>query len=239
MRACNWALAALALAACGDDTHSLRNDAGIDAPSDGEVVPPSPPAIGAQLDRMGRPGIADALIAAFASSGGNPGMQKDTYDKASDPTMWRTTPLRTNVTVNDELKANLAVWDAIDNGLSTGTQTLAGCGNALLYAGPPGAQSYNGAAALFGDDEILIDSARTSCTYYLALELEYATGATFIHDNCGGRTLQYDAYNVELSVLAAGELGLDRTNQFAPRIRGTLAPHTDLKTSFPFLGEPH
>lgn len=239
MRACNWALAALALAACGDDSPSLRDDAGIDAPGDGPVAPPTPPTIGAQLDRMGRPGVADALIAAFASSGANPGAQKDAYNQASDPTTWRTTALRTNITVNDELKANLAVWDAIDNGLSTGTSTLAGCGNALRYVGPPNAQTYSDAAALFGDDEILIDSARTSCTYYLALELEYATKATYLHDNCGGRTLQYDAYDVALSVLAAGELGLDVTNQFAPRIRSTLAPHTDLKTSFPFLGEPH
>jgi len=226
------------VAACGDDMPLKPHDAAIDG--DGSAMQmPQPPVLGAQLDRMGRPGIADALIAAFASSGSNAGAQKDAYNQAADPATWKTTPVRPNVTIADELKASAAPYDAIDNGLVAGPLTLTGCANALFYAGPPGAQSYGNLASVLGDDQILVDTSRGSCTYYLALEIEVASAATHIHDNCGGRTLQYDAYDALISVLAAGISGLDTANQFVPRLRGSATAHVDVKASFPFLGEPH
>jgi hypothetical protein len=232
-------LASVALAGCGGGG-ATHDDAPLHDGGNPDVAGmPPPPALGAQIDRMGRPMAGAALIAAFTASGADPAAQKDAYNRASDPASWLTTMVRTSVTIEDEIKANVAVFDAIDNGMVQNTQTLLGCGNGLEYAGPPGATTYRGAAALFTDDQLYVDTSRSACTIYLALEIEQASAGSFIHNTCGGRTLTYDAVDVMYSVLASGVDGLDQANGLGPRIHGSLTSHTDVKDTFPFLGPPH
>jgi hypothetical protein len=239
-RGCALALAA-ALAGCGgssaaQDAGSVGDDDG--GPPDVPGMPP-PPALGAQLDRMGRPGIADLLIAVFPASGPDLASQKDAYNRASDPTLWRTTVLRTNVMIEDELKANIAAFDAIDTSQVQNMVTLPGCGNTLGYSPPVNALAYRGIADLLADDELYVDTSRATCTVYLALELEYANGGSPVHMACGGRIPAYDALDVLYEVLASGAVGLDQANGFAPRLHSTAAAHADVKDTFPFLGAPN
>lgn len=197
---------------------------------------PAPPVLGAQLDRIGRPVIVSALIGVFAADAST-AAQREVYARASDPAAWRTTMVRPNVTIEDEMAANLAVFDAIDRGMAVSSGTLAGCGNALKYAGPPDA--YAGAADIFADDQLYIDTSRTACTAYLALEIEYASAGTFVHDTCGGRTLNHDVVDVTYSVLAAGTQGLDPTSDFSGKLSDGVSVHGDISGAFPFLGPPH
>jgi hypothetical protein len=226
--------ATLALASCGGDRlagDALPGDTG--AP-DMAGVPP-PPTLGAQLDRMGRPLIATALIGVFAADPAQSAL-RDAYNRAPDPAAWRTTALATNVTIAGELAANLAVFDALDNGLAVQSQTLTGCGNALKYGSPAG---YQGAAEIFADDELHVDSGQTSCAVYLALELEFASAGTLIHDSCGGRTLRHDAIDATYSVLTSGSEALDPANHFAGRVGDGQTVHLDIQDGFPFLAAPH
>jgi hypothetical protein len=235
------AIAALALGGCGDERPPgapIHHDAG-DA-LDAAGTPP-PPALGAQIDRMGRPLIGTALIGAFAAAQDQAAIA-DAYNRASDPAAWRTTVIRSNVTIEAELEANLAVFDAWDTGLTT--VAAAGCGNGLRYllpAKPPGPESsYEVAADLFADDEIYIDTSRTSCSIYLELEIANANSAP--HTTCGGRTPSHDVVDVMYSVLAAGTAGLEiPSSNYAPKLHdGVAGPHADVKeTAFPFLGPPH
>ncbi|HEX2692372.1 MAG TPA: hypothetical protein VHN14_37455 [Kofleriaceae bacterium] len=220
---------AIALAGCGDNKLQPGlpfHDAGDrDAPS----FPPPPPALGAQIDRIGRPAISTTLVAVFAADSSK-AAQKDTYNHAADPATWKTTMLQTNVTIERELEVNLAKFDAIDQ---------AGCGNALKYSGPPSPTSYRAAADLFADDQLYVDTSKPTCTVYLDLEIELASAGSFIHRTCGGRMLNHDVIDVSYSVLAAGTDGLNQATEFSPKIGDGVIAHKDTKDTFPFLGPPH
>jgi hypothetical protein len=227
---------AAGLASCNGDARTPDGAVPDGGNPDAMGFPP-PPTPGAQIDRMGRPAISTALVAVFATAGAAKTAQKDAYNHAADPAAWRTTPLQTNVTVERELKANLAVLDAIDRGLTT---PMAGCGGGLLYVGPPGAGTYQGAADMFADDRIHVDTSRQSCSIYLALELEHASGGTLPHSTCGGRMLGHDVIDVTYSVLASGLGDFDaRRGDLVPKIRDGVTVHPDISDVFPFLGPPH
>ena len=225
------AIVSAALAACGG-TKAMPDGAVADSTIvDVPGGKPPPPVLGAQIDRSGRAGIGAMLIATFTAPA-DVQAQKDAYNQASDPAAWRTTMLRSNFTIEDELKANLAMFDAID--------APTGCGNALDYARPVNAVSYLGGADLLADDQLYIDTAMATCNVYLALEIEQGGMGRFSHTECGGRTLSHAAVDVTYSVLAAGVVdGLDQAAAFSPRIHGSLTAHGDLTTTFPFLGIPH
>jgi len=229
---------ALALAACGD------NKAGTTAPihHDAEVPDtggfPPPPALGAQIDRMGRPAITTMLIGAFDPAGAARTAARNAYNQATDPTAWKSTTISTNTTIEREIEDNLAVFDAFDLGVTQIANN--GCGNTMRYKTPAGPTSYETAADLFADDELHIDTTRPNCAVYLALEINYASAGGSPHMGCGGRTPTHDVIDVTYSVLAGGIKALDAINDFAPRLHGTIAAHTDVKESnFPFLGAPH
>ena len=227
------AVVVVALAACGD---SKAKPDGATGDSAGPDVPGKspPPVLGAQIDRVGRPGINTMLIATFAAAADKQA-QKDAYNQASDPATWKTTMLRTNVTIEAELQANLAAFDGIDS-----PTFAAACGNALDYARPVSPTSYQGGADVFADDQLYIDPAKPTCNVFMALEIEQGRSGSPGHTECGGRTLTHDAIDVIYSVLASGVFdGLDQATGFAPRIHGSLTPHTDVTATFPFLGLPH
>ncbi|HEX3481087.1 MAG TPA: hypothetical protein VHT91_38990 [Kofleriaceae bacterium] len=235
------ATSALALIGCGGPSGSVHHDGGN---LDGAALPP-PPALGAQIDRMGRPLIGTALIGVFAAAQDQAAM-RDAYNRAPDPATWATTMISTSGTIEAEMETNLAVFDAFDIGDRPAIPD-AGCSNALRYltpALPPGPMSsYRQAAGVFADDELYVDTAKTSCPIYLALELELASEGqtTEPHLTCGGRMPSHDVIDMTYSMLAAGHSGFDvPSNNYAPKIHDGVAAHTDLKESvFPFLGPPH
>lgn len=230
----------IAFSGCGGQAdNTVHHDAGN---LDGAPIPP-PPVLGAQIDRMGRPLIGTALIGVFAPTPDQAAI-RDAYNRASDPAAWATTTLSTNVTIETEIEANLAVFDAWDIGMSI---SGAGCGNALGYLGPPSGpgptSSYRVAGDLFADDELYVDTSHTSCPIYLALEFERATAGPNAepHATCGGRMPSHDVVDMTYSMLAAGRNGFGfPSSNYAPKIPDGVAAHTDLKeTVFPFLGQPH
>jgi hypothetical protein len=226
------AVASITLAACGSSR--VVPDGAADSDNPDVAGMPPPPALGAQIDRAGRPAISTILIAVFSAPADQPA-QKDAYNQASDPATWKTTMLRTNVTIEAELQMNLAAFDAIDPP-PPGMR----CGDALAYTKPLNAISYRAAADLFADDQLYLDTSRATCNVYLALEIAQTTAGTFIPLECGGRTLTHDAIDVTYSVLASGVAdGLDQASGFSPKIHGSLIAHTDITSTFPFLGPPH
>lgn len=231
-------LAAAALAAvagCGGSGKAAGDspDGGAsDAPGT-----PMPPTLGAQLDRMGRPGVGEFLIATLG--GADAADRQAAYRQASDPKTWATTPLAKNVTIESELRANIGPFDAIDAGLVINSTTLPGCTNTLGYQKPVGATSYQTLIDILADDELYLDTAKGTCATYFSLELELASAETLLHDTCGGRTLGLDALDVLISVLVAGLAGLDQSARFAPLFHSAATAHADITDAFPFLGAPN
>lgn len=227
--------AVAALASCG-------GSGGVEMPPvhdadipDGESTPP-PPLLGAQLDRAGRPGITTLLVDVLGTAGAAHTAILDNYNHASEPAMWELTTLAPSVSILTELEKNLALFDAVDNGMTS--VPSAGCRNALRYSGPPKATSYETAARMLADDEIHVDTSKTTCAVYLALEIEYASQGQSPHSTCGGRTPIHDTVDLTYSVLAGGLGGLDLGN-FTARLGDGVGAHGDVKDSFPFLGAPH
>lgn len=227
------AVVSVTLAACGGG-RALPDGATPDDSGNPDVAGmPPPPALGAQIDRAGRPAISPILIGVF-SAPADQQAQKDAYNHAPDPATWTTTMLSSNLTIEAQLKTNLAVFDALDSP----TIPMA-CGNALAYAPPVNAVSYRGTADLFADDQLYVDTSMSTCSVYLALEIEQASFGAFPHRTCGGRTLTHEVIDVTYSVLASGVDGLDQASGFSPKIHGSLSAHPDVTTTFPFLGPPH
>jgi hypothetical protein len=229
------AAGAIALGGCGGPSESVHHDGGN---LDGAPLPP-PPALGAQLDRMGRPLIGTALIGVFAPAQAQADM-RDAYNRAPDPAAWATAIISTGMTIEAQMEMNLAAFDAFDTGLGV---VGAGCGNAVRYSSPPSTSSYRVVADLFADDELYVDTGIASCPIYLALEMQYATtgAGTKAHTSCGGRTPSHDVVDLTYSMLAAGRNGVDpSTSDGAPTLHDGVAAHADIKESvFPFLGTPH
>lgn len=229
-----------ALAGCGDNKPGSDNEIHHDGGNPDAPRFPAPPTLGAQIDRAGRPAITTALIAAFSPAGAAKTAIRNAYNQATDATAWKTTVIQPGVTIEAELEANLAVWDAFDTGMPM--VASAGCGNVMHYLGPAGPTSYQFTAAVLADDELHVDTSRgNDCTVYFALELEYLSGGTFVHSTCGGRTPSRSVIDITYSILAAGSNGLDiPANGFTPKLKGSLVPHADVKEPmFPFLGSPH
>ncbi len=141
---------------CGDN-HS-NSDAG--SGSDAAQIP-NAPALGAQIDRLGRPAINTALNHAFDPTPATKNAAKDAYNAESDPTTWASDANKA------QFAANLAIFDALD--------TV--CGNQVLYdgspegGGPVTADSYSTLTGLLLDDQLYLDSTQTACNLYLAVEL--------------------------------------------------------------------
>jgi hypothetical protein len=242
------ALSLLALFACGDD--KVKPDAAIhhDAPNPDAPSIPSPPTPGAQIDRMGRPAINTALNHTFdAACTAATCPAKDTYNQDSAAGSWTTTYLT-------EFTGNLPFFDFLDTGLtctagncSVQTVATSGCGNQLLYNGNvaggsaaatcPGAGcSYNTFATVAADDQLYVDTSKGTCSLYLAVELGAVAPALAIAD-CGGRTLTEDVIDVTYTAVSTGLSGFSAT--FDPAVKDGAGPHTDVTTTFPYLGPPH
>ncbi len=240
--------AAAGFMACGDD-----NKPAVDAPKAPDAfvpqdapAPPAPPALGAQIDRMGRPAINTALTGPLADDPLKTA-KKDAYNHAADAATWgatvvdpATTPPRS---VIGEFARNMAIFDALDQGLFPGTPASTppgttgpgnGCGNQVLHSATTG---YGTLATVLADDQLYVDTAKLTCNFYLSLEVEVA--AQIPHSQCGGRTLFHDVVDTSYSLLSAGVFGFNPAT-FAPLIGDGVAVHADITPdTFPYLGVPH
>src|SRR5207245_8914316 len=136
----------VAASGCGDDTKPATPDSGTNpdsaTPDGGGTNFPAAPTVGAQIDRIGRPGINTALTDPFWNDGtasgtlANHELEQDTYNHSADPAAWSTENLA-------NFKAKLGVYDALD-----GT-----CGNQAA-AGAAGPDRYTMLASLLADDKL-------------------------------------------------------------------------------------
>jgi len=185
--------------------------------TDSSTPNPAPPALGAQIDRMGRPAINTALNATFELDAGTKNAKKDSYNQDTAATGW-------GAKYAPEQAANLAIYDGLDQA----------CGNQFLAqdAGPNGGPNiavYGALAGVTADDRLWLNTAGTSCTTYLAVE----ANATMLIPNqdCGGRGLAYDVVDTTYSVVAIGKAAgvTDGVSPDATKTGGT---------TFPFLAPP-
>jgi hypothetical protein len=227
----------LVAASCGGDNTST-SDASHDGPEfDAQGFPPVP-ALGAPIDRMGRPAINTVLNSLFEANATKKAAKRDAYNHAIDPDAWAMTTLDGTavpaVKIVGEISAYLGILDSVDAGHPDVNQS--GCGNLPAYTLPDGPTSYAGLAGLLADDQLYIDTARSQCDRYLAVELNAALQLPYT--SCGGRTLTHDVIDSSYSLLFAGQYGF--TTASAPRIGDGVTAHADVNNlMFPFLGAPH
>ena len=173
--------------------------------------PPPAPLLGAQVDRVGRPGVSTLLLATFGAASTR-AIARDAYNAASDPATWVGL-------FQPSLQATLAVWEGID----------ASCGNQLLAAGgAASATTYQPLARMLADDRLFLRTDQAPCAY---LGLELATAGLGSATTCGGRRPDEDAVDRTYSLLIVG--------QAAGVVDGVAAPVDTSSTTFPFLGAPH
>lgn len=184
------------------------------AGSDGGTVP-TPPTLGAQIDRMGRPAINTALNKTFEADNTKKQAAKDAYNLDGDTSKWGG-----NVT---EFQGNLAILDSLD--------TV--CGNQLLY-NVEAAQPYSGLAGALAKDWLIVDVTKTTCGYLGYETPVLGLGTT---GNCGGRMLADDVIDLSYSGLAAGAAGFPSGK---PAVGdGVAANDKAFLTSFPYLAAPN
>lgn len=253
------ALTSLALVACGDNKSvpdaARRRDG---APADAYCSNcPAAPAIGTtQIDRMGRPAINTALNKAFTDEtpttvAGD--AAKDAYNASSNKTTWQSSFI-------GEFAANIAILDVLDggapdNGLCEFGETNStfptecptsaqigsgtGCGNSAgvsAYSTKTSpVMAYGTLAGLLADDRLYLDTSKTTCAFYLAVEFGALTSG---NSTCGGRAPAYDVIDFTYSAAAAGFAGFNLTG-FIPKYGDGVGPHTDYLAAFPYLGTPH
>jgi len=145
-----------------------------------------PPALGKQIDRLGRPAINTAISDPFDGDATVHGMMQDTYNSGT------LTPA-SETTFVAQFEANLAILDGLD--------TV--CGNQFAAdMTKTDSSRYLPLATVLADDELYVDTSSGTCTTYLGVE----ANATQIIPNtdCGGRTLTEDVVDESFSVLATG-----------------------------------
>lgn len=162
-----------------------------------------------QFDRMGRPLTGNALLGTIAPAEVSDDL-KERYNAATPATA---------ASFVGEIEKGLALYDGFDGA----------CGNSWLAdAKAAAADRYRPLATLLADDRLWVDSRRTECTQFFAVELANLSGRTDAANDCGGRTPVEDAIDVYRSLLANGTTrgiddGVDRDD------------HEHSTSVFPFL----
>lgn len=221
---------AFAYACNGDNT---QNDGGTDSGpadtgnpdvnktdgGDGSTLPP-PPTLKTQIDRMGRPAINTALNHVFDTDAGTQGAAKDSYNADKAVAGWKGA-------YSGEFIKNLPVFDALDSFIDGG-----GCGNQAAYGLVTTPSPYAALAGLAADDQLYMDSSKSTCAVYLGVELN----ATNIVPNtdCGGRTLKEDVMDTTYGAVSGVLTGVsDGIGADA----GEVVAKTS-GTTFPYLAAP-
>lgn len=187
----------------------------------------NPPAIGAQIDRTGRPGVTTALVGTFTTTDdATRSTLKDQYNADADASTWV-------ATYTDSIHSQLAVLDGLDGN----------CGDQLAFGADPlssGAADYDFLAAVLANDRLWVDSTNTDCDGgYLHVELQ-TLGVEGV-DACGGRKPAQDVIDATYSVLAGGLPLLSAGPDGGPAVTDGVpfsAEDGELSDSFPFLDAP-
>lgn len=188
-----------------------------DGPTEGAAPNPKPPALGMQIDRMGRPAVNTALNHVFDPSaltaGTTKGMAKDAYNQDSLPGDWAA-----NV---PEFAKNLAIFDGLDGV----------CKNQPAY-GAFGLPGYTALAGVLSNDALWLNTAGTTCNTYLAEEL----GLLGIANNdCGGRTPTENVIDVTYNVVAGTLVVAADAGAPGPVTNGITAPAVAPSATFPYF----
>jgi hypothetical protein len=147
-------------------------------------APSGPPALGAQIDRFGRPAINTAITDPFDADATMHGTKQDAYNAATPAT---------GSTFEAQFEANLAIIDSLDMN----------CGNQFAADMTKTDKTrYKPLADVLADDQLYVDTSSGTCTTYLGVEAN-ATGI-IPNADCGGRTLGADVIDESYSVLAIG-----------------------------------
>jgi hypothetical protein len=193
------------------DSGGGSTDSGVKTDSGGGTdggSTPAPPALGAQIDRFGRPAVNTALNKTFEADTAKAVAGKNAYNADGNSAGWA-------AAYAAEVAGNLAILDALDSN----------CGNQLLAAtGAPTADTYKALAGVLADDRQWVNTANMTCTQYLGVELGLAT-------DCGGRKLGYDVIDTTYSALALGT-----PTGFGDTIPAVAAKTSG--TTFPYLAPP-
>ena len=173
-----------------------------------------PPALGTQIDRLGRPAINTAITDPFDASATTHGSKQDMYNASTLATA--------KTTFEAAFEANLAILDSLD--------TV--CGNQFAAdKTKTDATRYKPLADVFLDDQLYVDTSSATCTTYLGVEAN-ATGI-IPNTDCGGRTLTEDVIDESYSLLAIG-----MTSGVTDGIAAD--DHAAAQTAtFPFLAPPN
>jgi hypothetical protein len=215
----------------GNDTGTDASDSGdADAATDsgdGGGIPPVP-VLGVQIDRFGRPAVNTALNHAFDPDGSAAGAAKDLYNADTDAGAWATT-------YTPEIEKNLGILDSLDT-----TPDANGCGNQPFAndSSDAGPARYATLAGVLANDMMWVNTAATTCSQYLGVEL-LATGMLPNDggaeggptNECGGRKLPYDVIQTTYSIVSGvGLSGFGSgVNAVASKVNGT---------TFPYLATP-
>ncbi len=186
---------------------------------------PAAPVLGDEIDRMGRPGVNTAMTDPFDPDMNKQAMTKEMYNQGNDPSMWV-------VNWTGAFIANLAKWDSLNGA----------CGDQAGYDFPNNPRvsppmtpvaAYGTLAAALADDELYVDTTQTTCSLYLAVELNTLTGGLAGKNDCGGRTLTANVIDETYSLVMTG--------QPAGVTNGVLkdADNAMGMASFPFLNAPN
>ncbi len=203
------------------------------------VTQPAKPAVGStQIDRLGRGTINVAVTNPFnldyTSVGGGATRDATRAQNSADgnqqgwATVW--TPI---------LAKTLALYDGVDTvcGNQFGACGMAGGCNGAA----PAAGRYNTLAGVLADDQLYMDTTKTDCSFYLAVEAT-ALGVTPASTFCGGRTPSVDVVDVMYTAATVGAAGFPTTPGSPFMITDGVAMEAETPaslTTFPFLATPN
>jgi hypothetical protein len=231
-------------AASGETGGDAGSDGSLDAatPACGAPSATCAPALGAQIDRVGRPAVNTALTDPFWDNGqrtlADHHARQDRYNEASNPATWGDVELTTGQKARDAIKANLAAYDALD-GTSDGVMAGDGCGNQLAYGATYKGTAYADYSLLttvLVDDRLYVNTASGTCTTYLAVEAN-ELGVT--NTDCGGRKPTYNTIDITYSALVTGHAVCTTMCDVSNGVTSDPTPGPNLSdVNFPFLGDP-
>lgn len=138
-----------------------------------------------QIDRAARPLTGNALLATLGTAEQSDRL-KERYNESTPATSASFVPA---------IAQGVALYDGFDGR----------CGDSLLidHKAPP-AQRYWPLARLLADDRLWLNSRSAVCRQLFAVERAALNGEKALANDCGGRTINYDAVNVYRSLLADG-----------------------------------
>ena len=166
---------------------------------------------------IGRPAINTALNHGFDGDASAAGAAKDTYNADKNPAGWV-------AAYQPQFAINLAILDSLDL-----TPDGGGCGNQPFAQDDAGANRYATLSTVLAGDTLWLNTAGTTCTTYLAVELN-ATGL-LVNTDCGGRRISDDVIQTTYSVTSG--VGLSGFGSGVSAI-----PAKTDGTTFPYLATP-